>query len=123
LEAIIFSGPSESGKTRFYQEKFLETHVRIATGGPGGLHEALLFTCLAECLPFVVDDVNPLRRHRVRLIDLARHCGYKSMGYRFSGNEQSESSQDLEPMMLGESLDELYSVKLLGSAFIVKKEA
>jgi len=85
MEAVIFVGVQGSGKSSFYRERFLNTHVHVS------LDEArtrqrerdLVTKCLQERRPFVVDNTNPTAADRGRYIGAAREAGFRVVAYFF----------------------------------------
>jgi len=66
MEAIIFCGFQVSGKTTFYAQHFLKTHLRISLDQ---LHtrnkeNKLLEYCLLYGQRFIVDNTNPQEKKR-----------------------------------------------------------
>ncbi len=64
MEAIIFIGLQASGKSSFYKEKFIDTHIRINLDMlKTRYREKVLFdACLKAKQPLVIDNTNPTRR-------------------------------------------------------------
>ena len=85
MQAVIFTGVQGSGKTTFYVERFLHTHVRISLDvlKTRPRERALLETCLAMRQPFVVDNTNPRAEVRAPYIAAARQAGFHVIGYFF----------------------------------------
>ena len=85
MEAIIFCGIQASGKTSFYLERFLHTHVRISLDLFNTRRKELLFleTCLSLQQRFVVDNTNPTRKDRSIYILRAKERRFKVTGYYF----------------------------------------
>jgi predicted kinase len=85
MEAVIFTGVQGSGKTTFYVERYLHTHVRISLDvlKTRPRERALLETCLAARQPFVVDNTNPRAETRQPYIAAARGAGFRVVGYFF----------------------------------------
>lgn len=85
MEAVLFCGIQAAGKTTFYVERFLRTHVRISMDM---LHTRnkelkLIEACLSLQQRFVVDNTNPTRKERQKYIEAARLHHYKVIGYYF----------------------------------------
>jgi predicted kinase len=83
VEAILLIGLQASGKTTFYQERFLRTHLRLnldmlRTRRREGL---LLEACLRAGQRFVVDNTNPTRAERARYIAPVRAARFRVVGY------------------------------------------
>ena len=64
MQAIILMGIQASGKTTFYVQRFLHSHVRISQDLLRTRHREKLFlqACLDTLQPFVVDKTNAWRR-------------------------------------------------------------
>ncbi len=86
MEAIIFIGLQGSGKSTFYKEKFLDTHVRINLDMLRTRYreKTLLAACIEAKQPFVVDNTNPTAENRVRYIKVAKDAGFRIAGYYFA---------------------------------------
>lgn len=80
MQAIIFCGIQGSGKSTFYQERFVHTHVRISLDLLRTRHrEALILrTCLATRQSFVIDNTNATRRERDRYVAPALEAGFRA---------------------------------------------
>jgi predicted kinase len=85
MEAVIFVGVQGSGKSTFYRERFLDTHVRINLDMLRTRHreQLLLAACLAGKQAFVIDNTNPLPSDRARYIGPAREAGFRVVAYFF----------------------------------------
>ena len=85
MEAVIFVGIQGAGKTTFYVERFLHTHVRVSLDLLRIRHREHVFldTCLATRQPFVVDNTNPTAADRARYLGPARDAGFRVVGYFF----------------------------------------
>ncbi len=100
MEAIIFMGLQASGKSSFYRDKFIDTHIRINLDMLKTRHrEKLLFNaCLEAKQPFVIDNTNPAIADRSRYIEPAKAKGFKIIGYYFQSNleecKQRNSQRD-----------------------------
>ena len=72
-----------SGKTTFYRDRFLDTHVRVSMDllRTRAREEAFLKLCLQTQQRFVVDNTNPTVADRRRYIEPARAAGFKVIGY------------------------------------------
>jgi predicted kinase len=83
VEAVVFCGVQGSGKTTFYRDRFLETHVRVAMDllRTRGREAALVRWCLDTRQPFVVDNTNPTPADRRRYVEPARAAGFRVVGY------------------------------------------
>ena len=85
MQAVIFSGVQASGKTSFYAERFLTTHVRISMDLMRTRHRERRFveTCLETGQRFVVDNTNPTAAERRPYVKAALEAGYEVVGYEF----------------------------------------
>jgi predicted kinase len=94
MQAIIFVGIQATGKTTFYNQRFLNTHVRISLDllKTRNRETKFLETCILTQQRFVVDNTNPTAEVRKRYIDLAQKAGYEIIGYYF----QSQSEKAVE---------------------------
>jgi predicted kinase len=94
MEALIFIGIQATGKSTFYKERFLKSHIRVNLDMLKTRHREnlLLDACIEMKQPFVVDNTNPTKGDRQRYINLAKENKFKIIGYYFS----SEISQCLE---------------------------
>ena len=85
MELIVFCGIPASGKTTFYRERFLATHVRVSLDllKTRQREDILLHACLAAQQPVVIDNTNPLASQRTRYVRLAKAAGFRSVLYFF----------------------------------------
>ena len=85
MEAVIFSGAQASGKTTFYVERYLTTHVRVSMDLMRTRHRERRFleTCLQTGQRFVVDNTNPTVAERRPYVVAALEAGYKLIGCEF----------------------------------------
>jgi len=83
MEAIVLCGVQGSGKTTFYRERFLDTHVRVSMDllRTHAREEAFLSLCLQTQQRFVVDNTNPTAADRRRYVEPARAAGFTVIGY------------------------------------------
>ena len=83
MEAIVLCGVQGSGKTTFYRDRFLETHVRISMDLLRTRHREahLLRVCLDTRQPFVVDNTNATPVERRRYVEPAHAAGFRVIGY------------------------------------------
>jgi predicted kinase len=134
MQAILFCGIQASGKSTFYCQRLLNSHVRISLDLLRTRHrEALLLKfCLDTQAKFVVDNTNPTAAERQRYIGPARAAGYAVVGYYFSSsageamlrNQQRPPAEQvpavgirgtrarLEIPSFAEGFDELYFVRI-----------
>lgn len=85
MEAVLFCGIQASGKTSFYVERFLRTHVRISMDllHTRNKERKLLQLCLSMQQRFVVDNTNPTIKERQKYIEAARLHKFTVTGYYF----------------------------------------
>ena len=85
MQAVIFIGIQATGKTTFYVQHFLNTHLRISLDVLRTRHREARFleTCLQTQQRFVVDNTNPTIENRKHYIEMARGAGYEVVGYCF----------------------------------------
>src|SRR5579864_1539810 len=90
MEAIIFVGVQGSGKTSFYRQNFLDSHVRISLDmlRTRRREQLLLAACLEGKQSFVIDNTNPLPSDRARYVGPARTAGFRVVAYLFSTSLQ-----------------------------------
>ena len=141
MEAIIFTGIQATGKSTFYIERFLNSHVRISMDllNTRNKEQVFLDICFAVHQAFVVDNTNPMRSERSRYIQQAKLHQYRVIGYYFlsdpkevlernkkrTGKERIPEAgirgayNRLEIPSYDEGFDELYYVKLGDNKFIV----
>ena len=88
MEAIIFVGIQGSGKTSFYRERLMDSHVRISLDmlRTRRREQLLLAACLEGKQPFVVDNTNPLPSDRARYVVPARAAGFRVVAYFFESS-------------------------------------
>ncbi|MDQ2769194.1 MAG: ATP-binding protein [Bacteroidota bacterium] len=86
MQAIIFCGIQATGKSTFYCQRLLNSHVRISLDLLRTCHrEALLLKfCLDTQAWFVVDNTNPTAAERARYLGPAKAAGYAVVGYYFN---------------------------------------
>jgi len=86
MEAVVFCGVQGSGKTTYYRERFLHTHVRISRDLLRTRHReaAFLRTCLETQQRFVVDNTNPTAADRRPYVEAALAHGLRPVAYLFT---------------------------------------
>ena len=141
MEAIIFTGIQATGKSTFYIERFLNSHVRISMDllNTRNKEQVFLDICFAVHQAFVVDNTNPMRSERSRYIQQAKLHQYRVIGYYFRSDPKEVLERNkkrtgkeripeagirgaynrLEIPSYDEGFDELYYVKLGDNKFIV----
>jgi predicted kinase len=145
MQAIIFTGIQGSGKTTFYAERFLKTHVRISLDMLKTRNKERQFVqlCLATGQKFVVDNTNPTLAERKKYLEAAKEARFEVIGYFFSTtvagaierNSQRTGKdfvspigiratyKKLQPPTPDEGFDALYEVTIQHGKFDVKKLA
>ena len=88
MEAIIFIGIQGAGKSTFYREYLLDTHIRINLDMLKTRHrEKLIFqACLSAKQSFIIDNTNPTVEDREKYIMAAKSQGFQVLGYYFDSN-------------------------------------
>lgn len=134
MQALIFCGIQASGKSTFYCQRLLNSHVRISLDllRTRNRERRLLQFCLDTQARFVVDNTNPTAAERQRYIEPAKAAGYRIVGYYFQSiasealrrNQQRPVAEQvpeagirgtrgrLEMPSFAEGFDELYFVRI-----------
>lgn len=88
MQAIIFIGIQGAGKSTFYREYFLDTHIRINLDMLKTRHrEKLIFqACLEAKQKFVIDNTNPTIEDRKKYIIPAKEKGFHILAYYFNSS-------------------------------------
>jgi predicted kinase len=143
MEAVLFCGIQASGKTTFYVERFLKTHVRISMDllHTRNKESKMMQFCLELQQRFVVDNTNPTRKERLKYIEAARRYRFKLIGYYFytditaaiDRNDKRKGKEciplagikgtykKLEAPLYEEGFDELYQVIIIPHGFAVQQ--
>jgi predicted kinase len=142
MQAVILIGVQATGKSTYFKERFIDTHVRINLDMLRTRHREgiLLNACLQSKQSFVVDNMNLLIEDRKRYILPAKAAHFEVVGYYFqSGISDSlrrnqlrtgrqkilevgirAAHNKLQIPTLDEGFDKLYYVKIDSSdSFIV----
>jgi predicted kinase len=84
-EAVVFCGIQGSGKTTFYVERFLTTHIRLSLDmlRTRGRETLLMRACIAALQSFVVDNTNPTAAERRRYVEAATAARFTTVAYFF----------------------------------------
>ncbi len=85
MEAIIFVGIQAFGKSTFYRENFLNTHIRLNLDMLKTRHREQIFiqACIEGKQPFVVDNTNPTPAERSRYVVPAKANHFQIKAYYF----------------------------------------
>ena len=85
MELILFCGLQASGKSTFYKQRLVDSHLRLSMDMLRTRHreQILLTACLAAKQPVVVDNANPLIEERARYIAAAKAAGFRVVGLYF----------------------------------------
>lgn len=88
MEAVLFIGIQGSGKTTFYVERFLKTHLRISLDMLKTRNKEWQFflLCLETGQKLVIDNTNPTATRRARYIEAAKAKKFKVTGYYFNSS-------------------------------------
>ena len=142
MKAVIFIGLQAAGKSSFYREKFINTHIRINFDMLKTRHrEKIIFNaCLEAKQPLIIDNTNPTIEDRKRYIIPAKEKRFKIIGYYFESNIEKckirnnqrkkkiplvgilSTYKKLQLPSYEEGFDELYYVSISeNNLFIVKK--
>ena len=94
MEAVIFMGIQATGKSTFYKERFVDTHMRLNLDMLKTRHrEGILLDSLLQAKqPFVVDNTNPAVADRATYIAAAKEARFRVIGFYF----RSEAKQALD---------------------------
>src|SRR3954447_19396042 len=85
MELVLFIGIPGSGKSNFYAQRFLNSHVRINRDmlRTENRKRILVEACLKAKQPFVLDNTNVTREKRAVYMTLAKRAGVRVVGYFF----------------------------------------
>ncbi len=134
MQLVLFIGIQGAGKSTFYKERFVDSHIRLNLDMLRTRHrERILFEASLKAKQrVVIDNTNPTRSDRARYIGQAKKAGFRIVGYYFQSrledclmrNEQRigeaaipfkgvlATFQKLELPSWAEGFDELYYVKI-----------
>jgi len=86
MEAVLFIGIQGSGKTTFYAERFLKTHLRISLDMLKTRNKEWQFfqLCLETGQKLVIDNTNPTVASRAGYIQAAKAKNFTVSGYYFN---------------------------------------
>jgi predicted kinase len=142
VEVVVFTGIQASGKSTFYAQHLLHSHVRVSLDVMRTRHreKRLYEICLEIAQPVVIDNTNPSREERARYIQPAKERGFRVVGYYFASsiqdslarNRQREGARRIPDQGVrgtharlvvpsyDEGFDTLYSVRLLDDQFVLE---
>lgn len=145
MECIIFMGIQASGKSTFYKERYIDTHLRLNMDMlKTRYREKLLLNAFLEGKqPFVVDNTNPQTDDRLPYIEAAKKHRFSVVGFYFEPdyaesvrrNAQRTSKsfvreigiqgvmKKLTVPSFAEGFDELYRVTSADGEFTVERIA
>ncbi|CAM4041712.1 AAA family ATPase [Saccharibacillus endophyticus] len=143
MECIIFMGIQATGKSTFYKERYVDTHLRLNMDMlKTRYREKLLLQALLESKqPFVVDNTNPLPEDRFTYIEEAKKHRFSVVGFYFEPDyaesirrnaQRSGKSvvreigiqsvmKKLTVPSFAEGFDELYRVRSTNGTFTVEE--
>ena len=143
MEAVILVGVQGSGKSTFYKERFVDTHIRLNFDMLRTRYReaVLLEACIRGKAKFIVDGTNPTPQERERYIQPAKAARFRVIGYLIEApieelkarNEQRPEARRIPIAgLLGtkkrlieprfeEGFDELYRVSAVGGQFVVER--
>jgi len=143
MECIIFMGIQATGKSTFYKERYVDTHLRLNMDMlKTRYREKLLLQALLESKqPFVVDNTNPLPEDRFTYIEEAKKHRFSVVGFYFEPDyaesirrnaQRSGKSvvreigiqsviKKLTVPSFAEGFDELYRVRPTNGTFTVEE--
>lgn len=146
MQALIFCGVQASGKTTFYAERLLKTHVRIGMDlmRTRQRERRFLETCLQSGQRFVVDNTNPTAGDRRPYLEAAKAARYEVVSYYFETSPEAALARNarrdsaelipvagvlgtfkrLQPPTPAEGYDAMYSVHIAEvGGFVVSETA
>ncbi len=84
-QLVILIGIQATGKSSFYRDRYLDSHVRISLDLLRTRHResAFLSLCLETGMDAVIDNTNPTREDRARYIAPATAAGFRISGFYF----------------------------------------
>ena len=141
MEAVLFIGIQGSGKTAFYAERFLKTHLRISLDllKTGNKEWQFYRLCLETGQKLLIDNTNPTIVSRAAYIAAAKTKNFRIIGYYFNstltdaiernkrriGKELVKevgiraTYKKFQMPALAEGFDELYEVTISDNKFCI----
>ncbi|OWA33317.1 kinase [Saccharibacillus sp. O16] len=85
MECILLVGIQASGKSTFYKERYIDSHLRLNMDMLRTRYreQLLLHAFLEAKQPFVIDNTNPLPEDRAKYIEAAHEHRFRVVGYFF----------------------------------------
>ncbi|NGZ77621.1 AAA family ATPase [Saccharibacillus alkalitolerans] len=142
MECIVLIGIQASGKSTFYKERYIDSHLRLNMDMlKTRYREKLLLNAFLEAKqPFVVDNTNPAPADRLPYIEAAKSHRFTVVGFFFEPDYEESIRRNaqrtgkafvreigigsvmkkLVPPSLSEGFDRLYRVTSSGGAFAVE---
>ncbi|MFW2178052.1 MULTISPECIES: AAA family ATPase [unclassified Moraxella] len=139
MQLIIFIGLQGSGKSTFYKQHLVDSHIRLNGDMLKTKHrETLLFhACLTSKTPTVIDKTNATIAERQPLIALAKQQHFNVIAYYFdvpfaialAQNNHREgkakvpevgvksTAKKLQPPQFSEGFDQIFYVKVQDNLF------
>lgn len=143
MELIIFIGLQGAGKSTFYKQHFIDSHIRLNGDILKTRHRemTLFHACLNSKTPTVIDKTNPTQEIRANYIQLAKTHHFKVIAYYFDvpfeqalfyNNQRlgkakipevglKSVAKQLTRPSFEEGFDEIYIVKNNGGQFDITK--
>ncbi|MBF2066354.1 MAG: ATP-binding protein [Calothrix sp. C42_A2020_038] len=144
MEVIIFIGLQGAGKSTFYRERLLNTHIRINLDMLKTRHREQIFlkACLEAKQAFIIDNTNPTPQDRSRYILPAKENKFRVIAYYFDSHleeckqrNSQRTAKEIVPLvgLIGtykklvlptweEGFDEIYSVRTdINNSFTLKE--
>jgi hypothetical protein len=143
MQLIVFIGVQAAGKSTFFKQNFVDTHIRINLDMLKTRHrEQILFqACLEAKQPLVIDNTNPTRSDRARYVLPAKAAHFQAIAYYFdtsladalTRNAARQARipevgiratfQKLQQPEFSEYFDEIYHVRPIGNQqFMIEKQ-
>ena len=134
MDAVILIGLQGAGKTTFFEQRFVPSHLRISLDQLKTRPREIkaIQDATREGRDFVVDNTNPTVAERAKYIQLARAARYRVSGYYFEPDIRGclernarrigkaripvaglfRTRKRLQPPSLAEGFDLLYRVQV-----------